>query len=115
MSKEDWVWQGYAGHYWFCGYSHYRLCTVVNNGKYIIRTIGDIRDEYENLRTGMGNTSEKLFNTCVYETEKCNCGCNEYIPKSHELGEIERLEQVWCTTATKAYENHLKLCEKWSE
>jgi hypothetical protein len=107
MSKEDWIWQAFPGHFCAAKDCLFRLSTVVSNGKYIVSTIGDYRPSYkeDNSREEIG--LNRLFETMVFEAMLCDCGCGEYIATGSELDFRGYNDPI------SAKFSHIELCENW--
>ena len=86
----------------------FHLCTEV--GEYLVSTVGEYyRDQDDEEMTSIG-FGKQFYETEVFKWEgRCGCGCGlpEIIPTA--------LEQVRYETPKEANEEHLAMCEKYSQ
>lgn len=134
MAKQDWIWMPHAGHF-ICGHDcRFRLNTYVNG--YIVSTVGEYWPDSQirkiiaetrriNIR-GKGDDwnadymkkigfdeigADRKYETMVFKAKKQgNDSCCPYrIDSGIEL-DFEGYNE-----SRKAYQGHLKLCEKWDK
>lgn len=135
-AKENWIWMPHPAHF-ICGERcGFKLATYVGN--YIVSTVGEylpdetVREVHANVRgiTLDGVGDERLFDfikkcgyfdigvhrkyeTMVFHSKKSE-EKNQCCPY---LCDIEKGEVDFhgCNDSTEAYENHMRLCNKWCD
>lgn len=110
VSRTDWEWFGYPGHFIAADSCMFRLCTKV--GGYIISTVGDM--QFNGKRRTIGAGERSFFETYVFKAgprcqiPECNCG-------QPTLANASEIDGERCATGAEAQALHLKYCEKYSK
>lgn len=109
ISKDKWVWMPHAGHF-ICGSRClFKLNTRV--GKYIISTVGELRDIRNNEDIGFEEIGcDRKYETMVFKATKAKDKCCPYRMKKPSALDFEGYNDPG-----KAYKGHLKMCLKWAK
>ena len=101
------IYQGFAGHF-ICGYKcYFRLNTVIDK-KYIISTVGDMRDHPEAEPERIG--CDRFYETMVFTAKECDCGCAGYV-----VDDLSEIDMTPSDNYKEAAENHEAMCQKYEE
>ena len=133
MTKDKWIWLPHSAHF-ICAFDcRFHLATYV--GKYIVSTIGELFPDSpvreiiatsKNIElVGKGDSRvadymskigyselgyERKYETMVFKAEKSKEPCCKY-----QIKNGDNLDFLGYNLPNKAYEGHMKLCDKWSK
>ena len=102
----EWNWLGHKMHLCVAERCEFSLATVVGDGKYIVSTIGEFRNNSGAIEP-IGAT--RILETYVFKAGPIqSCGC----PAIEDFGEIDSEHYM---TANEATEGHMAMCRKWDK
>jgi hypothetical protein len=107
-TNDRWIFSGYPGHFIGASDCLFHLTTYVNNGTWMVSTVGDYRPEYANgsTMTSLG-TGGHYFETMVFA---CRCVHEQSLP---EVIDWTEEESTWYSNHAEATNGHFQLCYKY--
>lgn len=109
MAEQDWIWQGYPGHFCDALKCCFHLSTVVGNGRWIVSTIGDYRPNGRDKdMVSLVCDENSYFETMVFSAEECGCGCSVYTSSNWSEVDCRR-----CATPKEASDQHMEICREY--
>lgn len=109
-SKDGWRWFGFAGHLIVGNRCAYHLATLVNDGRYLVSTVGHYLPPGRPTAEGpepIGAGEDSLFETYVFESYGVDADGD---PNILSLGEIDGQRYA---SSLDAEVGHYEYCHKW--